>query len=87
MTANLSVAIREIPGVKQYRIIQNEIEDITLQLVTDLKHDEQIRSLFQKHLGYLPARLRIEYVSDIPRGPGGKFRTTINNIPNMGGAR
>jgi len=86
LSANLSVDIRETPGVRQYQIVQNDIEDMTIKLVSDSNHDERMRALVQDHLGYRPHRLQIDYVAEIPRGPGGKLRTTINNVARMNGA-
>lgn len=83
LTANLSVAIREIPGIRQFQIIQDGIEDYTIRLVADSPVDAIIREQMERHIGYCPEKVRILYEQSIPRGPGGKLRTTINNMLTM----
>jgi hypothetical protein len=77
---DFSVALRELPGVRQYQVVQDGIEEFTVKVSASRKLDREITSIVERHLGYLPERLRIEYVDAIPRGPNGKYRTSICNI-------
>ena len=77
---DLSVALRELPGVSQYQIIQDGLEDFTIKLSATRNLDAEVGAIMAEHLGYRPERIKVEYVDAIPRGPNGKYRTAICNI-------
>lgn len=75
--ADLSVALRDTPGMRQYQVIQTGIEDFTVKIVARGNLDTAVRAAFRAHFGYVPKHLHTEYVDEIPRGPGGKFHASI----------
>lgn len=76
---DLSVAIRDLPGVKQYQVVQEELERFTVRLVMDERREDEIAAAFEKHFGYRP-RLDFEYHDFIPREPSGKFHASICRV-------
>lgn len=82
--ADLSVALRDIPGVKQYQVIQETLEEFLLRIVllpaTDRTMLEpSVHAAFEAHFGYRP-HIRIRYESHIGRGDNGKFYASICKI-------
>ncbi len=80
---DLSVALRDLPGIVQYQVIQDEIEKFVAKVV--LQEGAPIpgvgiRQVMEQHLGYLPESLDIEKVEEIPRGKNGKFYASICNL-------
>ncbi len=80
LSANLSIAIRELPEVRQFQIVQESIEKFTVRVVADGDLDHQIFTLFNLHLGYRPDDLSVDYVDKIARGAGDKLRIVINRM-------
>jgi phenylacetate-coenzyme A ligase PaaK-like adenylate-forming protein len=78
--ADLSVALRELSGMRQYQVIQDGLEDFTVKVVAAQCLDSEIRTAFEGHFGYLPDSLRIESVDSIPRGENGKFYASICRV-------
>jgi hypothetical protein len=76
MFIDLSVAIRDLPGMRQYQVIQETLDDFTVKVVAAHNVEEGIRKAFFEHFGYLP-NLTLEYVDAIPREPSGKFHASI----------
>jgi phenylacetate-CoA ligase len=77
--ADLSVALRDLPGMKQYQVIQEELERFTVRLVTEAQLEAQVAAAFESHFGYLPT-LAFEYHDFLPRDPNGKFHASICRI-------
>jgi phenylacetate-CoA ligase len=77
---DLSVALRRIPGVRQYKVVQDGIEDFAVRLNANHNVDGEVRRAFEAHMGYVPENLNMEYVEFIPRDPNGKFRTSVCNV-------
>ncbi len=81
----LSVALRDIPGMRQYQVIQHELDNFTLRFVSHLKGAEleQLKSSasdqFYRHFGYTPA-ISFEQESEIMRGENGKFYASISYV-------
>ncbi len=75
----LSVALRDLPGMRQYQVIQEELMRFTVNVVAAGNVDEGIRAAFLKEFGYAPA-LDIRYVSDIPRDASGKFFISVCKV-------
>ncbi len=69
--------------VKEAQYIQKSIDLIVLRLVRDSNFasqtSEQLIKEIQKRLGY-SIKIELEFVDEIPRGPGGKLRTVISDI-------
>ncbi|MFH1322105.1 MAG: hypothetical protein ABII90_15825 [Bacteroidota bacterium] len=73
----LSVALRDLPGMRQYQVIQDNIEDFTVKIAASQQLDDEIRLVFNKHFGYIPKLLKVQYVNSIPREANGKFHASI----------
>jgi phenylacetate-coenzyme A ligase PaaK-like adenylate-forming protein len=73
----LSVALRDIPGMGQYQVVQNSVEDIVVSYVADRDLGECIATKIEGEFGYRPDRLRTQRVERIERGANGKFYASI----------
>jgi hypothetical protein len=78
--SELSIALREIPGVRQYQVIQEGIEEFEVKVSSSRRIDSEIREVFAIHLGYVPTQLTTHYLDSIPREANGKYRTSICRI-------
>lgn len=76
---DLSVALRDLPGMKQYQVIQEDLERFTIRLVTEEPLEHEIAAAFESHFGYRP-QLAFEYHDSLPREPNGKFHASICRI-------
>ncbi len=80
---NLSVALREIEGMRQYQVIQHELERFELRYVTTDEYDEALRQSaeaeFSQHFGYQP-QLDFTREESIERGPNGKYYASISHL-------
>jgi phenylacetate-CoA ligase len=76
---DLSVALRDLPGMRQYQVIQEGVEDFCVKVAASLALDAEIRAVFLKEFGYAPC-IAIEAVESIPRDPNGKFYASICRI-------
>ncbi len=77
----LSVALRDLPGMKQYQVIQEELERFTVRLVCDRDLQEPIAAAFEAHFGYRPD-LHFEMCESLARDPNGKFYASICKLGN-----
>ncbi|MGA3171653.1 MAG: hypothetical protein ABSE62_11650 [Chthoniobacteraceae bacterium] len=75
----LSVALRDIPGVRQYQVIQEELRRFVVKIVSLKNLDAPIHATFLEEFGY-PPQLEIQYVDNIPRDPSGKFFISICKV-------
>jgi phenylacetate-CoA ligase len=76
--------LREIPGIRQFKIIQESLDHVRLQLVVGIDFDEgeqeaKIRDTFRRQLGS-DLKLDIEYVLQIDPELSGKHRYVVNRI-------
>ena len=78
--ADLSVSLRDLPGMGRYQVIQHDIDRFTVKVVADRNLDAEIRTALERHFGYQLGEVRIQYVDDIPLGPNGKFYATICEV-------
>lgn len=74
---NMSVALRDIPGMGQYQVIQTSVEDVTVSYVADTDLSDSIATAFATEFGYLPDRFCTRQVQRIERGANGKFYASI----------
>jgi len=80
--------VRDIEGVAEFRIVQENVDDIRVLLKTheDLYpadgNDRIIRG-FKKRMGE-SVRVMIETVSDIPKDPSGKYRYVVSRVAQQG---
>jgi phenylacetate-CoA ligase len=75
----LSVAMRDLPGLIQFQVIQEELEKFTVKIAARNKLDAEINAVFLKEFGYAPDII-VDYVDSIPRDPSGKFFGTICKV-------
>ncbi|HSV73058.1 MAG TPA: hypothetical protein VLH79_04800, partial [Chthonomonadales bacterium] len=70
-------------AVVEGQVVQKAVDSFLVRVVAhgDIPPDEQasIRHRFAERLG--PVRVHIERVREIPRGPNGKFRAVVCEIP------
>lgn len=70
-------------AVRQFRLVQLSYEDFELELVSEPLGDAELGDLRRMVLQQLernvphPLKLGVRYVSEIPRGPGGKFEDFV----------
>lgn len=76
---DLSVALRDLPGMRQYQVIQEEVERFTVKVVSEHRLDAPIEQAFARALGYSP-RIDIETMDSIPRDPSGKFFICLSKV-------
>lgn len=79
-----AMLLRDMPGMRQFKIIQENLHLVTLQLVTteEFSKDTQqhlIQKSFQHFLGSNTV-VDIHYVPDIPPEPSGKYRYVVNRL-------
>ncbi len=77
--AQLLSALRGVPGIKQFQVVQEELERFTVRLVMDQRREEQIAAAFETHFGYRP-QLTFEYHDFLAREPSGKFHRSICRV-------
>ena len=72
-------------GVKlfQFQCVQHSIDKVELKLVMErgltLAEQQRVIKMMQRHLGY-PLEIYCTFLSDIPRGPNGKFEEFISHV-------
>lgn len=79
-----STLLRELPGVEQFKIVQEALAFVRLQLVVGPGYDrarasERMRAAFRHHLGDR-VTVEIEEVAAIAPEPTGKYRYVVNKI-------
>jgi phenylacetate-CoA ligase len=79
-----AMLLRDMPGMRQFKIIQEHLHHVTLQLVTTPEfaketHQQRIQNSFQHFLGPKTV-VDIQYVADIPPEPSGKYRYVVNRL-------
>ena len=80
---DLSVALRDLPGMIQYQVVQAGVDEFLVKVVVAENSpipEEGIRRVMTEHLGYLPDSLKIEPTSEIPRGKNGKFYASVCHV-------
>ncbi len=79
----LIYVIRDIPGVRQYQIVQMDADSICVRIVVDdncpANGQERIRDGITARLG-AEVRVEVEEVSEIAQDPSGKFRYVISQV-------
>jgi phenylacetate-CoA ligase len=80
--------VRDIEGVDEFKIIQEDVDDVRVllkihkELYPDNGNDRIIKG-FKKRMGE-EVRVRIEMVSEIPREASGKHRYVISKVAQQG---
>jgi len=79
----LIYVLRELPQVKEFKIIQESVSRITVRLVTNLEDrgvlEEQVTTQFRQRLGNRLV-VTFEYVDKIERETSGKFRYVVSHV-------
>jgi phenylacetate-CoA ligase len=77
-----------VPGIRQYQILQHGLDDVELKLAVDRplgpEDEDKLRRWLHLRSGH-PFPLRFSYEPEIRRGPGGKFETFRNLMPEHPG--
>lgn len=75
--------VRDLPIVREFRIIQHEIDRVEIQLVTDRPLTEADGDAVRRQFsGLLGARVHVDLlqVPSLPRSPSGKFRYVESRV-------
>lgn len=80
----LIYVLREIPGIKQFKIIQEALDRLRVKIVPATGWQEQnataIISGLKQRLGQQTV-IQIEYSKTIPQDPSGKYRYVVSQVP------
>ena len=81
--AALTYVIRNFPQIEAFKIIQEKISRITVQLVlkdnNKVELERMIEEQFKRRLGQA-CEIDFEYLPKIEREPSGKFRYIVNKL-------
>lgn len=76
--------LREIEGIKQFKIHQKELDRFHIQLVRGPQYKDEaelrIRAGFRQRLRS-PVQVTIEYLPELPAEASGKFRYVVSDVP------
>ena len=80
--------VRDIEGVAEFKIIQEDVDDIRVHLkiheaLYPADGNDRIIKGFKKRMGE-DIKVRIEMVSDIPRDASGKYRYVVSKVAQQG---
>jgi phenylacetate-coenzyme A ligase PaaK-like adenylate-forming protein len=81
----LSGVLRDLPGMRQYQVIQHEIEVFEVRYVTGLKGNSEkefcnsVTKTFNDYFGYSPT-IRLTKEQEIKREANGKFYASISYV-------
>lgn len=84
---NIANAVKDVKGVINYKVVQNELNKITLYIKTDdeLYNSEQEKRFinnWKQRVGNV-MRIEVKYVDELPVAKSGKFRVVENNIKHL----
>ncbi|MDX1251041.1 MAG: phenylacetate--CoA ligase family protein [Gammaproteobacteria bacterium] len=75
--------IRDLPGVRQFKIVQNSLDETRILLATDDSFREpeieNIKSGVRQRLG-MGVRVEVERVAGIPKEASGKYRYVVSHV-------
>jgi phenylacetate-CoA ligase len=79
----LVYVVRDLPGVKEFKIVQESLDLTRIFLVTEAvfqpESEQTIMAGFKRRLG-AGVDIRIEYVATIPKEASGKFRYIVSKV-------
>lgn len=85
----LIYVIRDLPGVRQFKIVQESLDWTRILLATDSHFDEahiaKIQAGIQQRLGE-GVRVQIERVAEVPKEKSGKYRYVVSHVAPQSGA-
>lgn len=76
---DLSIALLKLPGMRQFQVIQEELERFTVKIASTAPLETKIREAFARQFGYAP-RIDFEQVESIPREASGKYFFSICRV-------
>jgi phenylacetate-CoA ligase len=85
---SLIYVVRDIEGVAEFRIIQDDVDDVKVMLkvhkdIYSPDGNERIISGFKKRMGQ-EVKVTLEVVDEIPRDASGKYRYVISKVAEGG---
>lgn len=84
---SLIYIVRDIPGVSEFKILQEDVDDVRVQVVADDLYpddgDQRIREGFAKRMGP-DVRVQVSQMDDIPRDASGKYRYVVSKVAAKG---
>ena len=85
----LIYVLRDLQGIAQFKIIQHDLDETTVQIVRGDDYDpgseREIVAEFRKRLGE-EVNIRIEYPEEIAAERSGKFRYVVSHVGNPSGS-
>ena len=79
--------LRDLPGMKQFKIIQESLDLLRIQMATDETFSEEscstIEAGMKKRLGQ-DVTVEIERMAEVPKEASGKFRYVVSRLPARG---
>jgi len=73
----LSVALRDIPGMRQYQVVQDGVEEVCVKYVAERDLTPEITREIKQEFGYVHDYFTTAKVDSIPRGKNGKYYASI----------
>jgi phenylacetate-CoA ligase len=84
LPTSFSLFLRDLKGIRQYRVVQEEIDKLTVYLVLQAKAPsdlvERVKKQIRPWVGETMA-IRVKIVDEIPPDPSGKLRAVISYVP------
>ena len=85
---SLIYVVRDIEGVEEFKIVQEEVDDlrVLIKIIDSLypgDGDERIVAGFKKRMGEM-IRVRVDKVDEIPRDASGKYRYVVSKVAEKG---
>lgn len=81
----LIYVIRDLPGVRQFKIVQETLDSTRILLATDRHFNEAnmavIQAGIQQRLGP-GVQVHIERVTEVPKEKSGKYRYVVSHVPS-----
>jgi phenylacetate-CoA ligase len=80
----ISLMLKSIEGIRQFRLIQNSANSIKVEWIPSTEassQESQIRATLEERLGP-QMKIEVRIVNDIPREQSGKIRSVISELPN-----
>jgi phenylacetate-CoA ligase len=78
------VIMRNIRGIKQYRIVQEKIDKLLVYLVPAMDFNLEVTYRVQQEIRKIlknNVHIEIKIVDELPRDPSGKLRSVISKVP------
>ncbi|MGH7399180.1 MAG: phenylacetate--CoA ligase family protein [Candidatus Rokuibacteriota bacterium] len=83
----LIYVLREVPGVKEFQVVQDRVDYLTVTVVPGDGFDRSSQAAMTSRLAHVlddAVRIEVALVGAIPRPPSGKHRHVISKVANGG---